>query len=547
MRIVGQAARKALCVVVALVGLATKGETAAAAPRATSRFVVVQPSRLVDTRDLGPQVSRGSIYRVQVAGRFGVGSTATAAVINLTATEALGAGFLTAWSGDVVRPLASNIGIELAGQTVSNLVTVPLGHDGTFAIYASVGTHLVVDVFGGYEPVPESASGRLSTVSPTRVFDSRESTGRRTTGSTTRVSLSRAVPPTASAVVLNLTIDDATGPGFWTVTPAGATRSSTSNLNVGVAHQTLANQVIVPVTDSAIDVFSQSGGHMIVDVVGWFTGHDDPVSTDGLFVAVNPARVLDTREVGMLNPTEDQVKPRAGWTTEVLGELRRVVPATASAVALNMTAAHAEEPGFVTAWGAGTPRPLASNLNAFRRGQVVANHVITPLGTRGIAFFTQQQTHLIADVAGYFLGKPMPSVLPAPNLILGAMTTRLSVPVLGLDIELAAGLDESTLDEGPMRWLLSSEAGQLGTVRVLGHRTSHGGPFLGLANLRPGDRIIATNMLGRHVYIVTGSVVVDPDDLKRLEDPTTENLHLIACHPIGSVAQRLVVMASLVE
>ena len=127
------------------------------------------------------------------------------------------------------------------------------------------------------------------------------------------------------------------------------------------------------------------------------------------------------------------------------------------------------------------------------------------------------------------------------------MTTRLSVPVLGLDVELTAGLDESTLDQGPMRWLLSSEAGQLGTVRVLGHRTSHGGPFLGLANLRPGDRIIATNALGRHVYVVTGSVVVDPDDVQRLEDPTTENLHLIACHPIGSVTERLVVMASLVE
>ena len=512
-----------------------------------ARFVSVPPSRILDTRTSGRALAAGGQVKVLAAGAFGVGVNATSLVVNITATETQGPGFVTAWNGETVRPLASNLGVEHAGHTVSNLATVPVGLDGSFTVYVSVGSHIVLDVFGFYEPAQSGASGRLTTLAPGRVFDSRTDGGRRTPGSTTRIGLSPAIPLSASAAVLNITIDDASAPGFWTAFPAGSARPGTANVNVQETHQTLANQAIVPVTGGAVEIYSQTGGHLIVDVVGWYSGVTDPVSNVGLYVAVAPTRVLDTREVGLLNPIEDQLKPRAGWTIEVDYELRLVVPATAQAVALNATVAYPDLPGYVTVWAAGTQRPTASSLNAFRRGQVVANHVISPLGTRGFSMYTQQQAHLIVDVAGYFTGTPVSSSLAAPNNQVIEKLTHLSIPAMGIDRDLRIGLEDATLDRGPMRWLFSSEAGELGTMRILGHRASHGAPFLGLGNLAAGDRITLTNATGRHVYVVTGSRVVLPNEVMGLADAATANLQLVACHPIGSAEQRLVVRAELVE
>src|SRR5207342_3009317 len=47
-------------------------------------------------------------------------------------------------------------------------------------------------------------------------------------------------------------------------------------------------------------------------------------------------------------------------------------------------------------------RPLASSLN-FTAGATVANLVISKVGTEGtVSIFTQQTTHVVADVAGFF-------------------------------------------------------------------------------------------------------------------------------------------------
>ena len=43
-------------------------------------------------------------------------------------------------------------------------------------------------------------------------------------------------------------------------------------------------------------MFSFGGGHLIIDVVGWFTGSPQPKSTDGLFVPSSPIRMRDTRQ-----------------------------------------------------------------------------------------------------------------------------------------------------------------------------------------------------------------------------------------------------------
>ena len=78
------------------------------------------------------------------------------------------------------------------------------------------------------------------------------------------------------------------------------------------------------------------------------------------------------------------------------------VPAVGvGAVALNVTAVSPQGSGFVTVYPCGA-RPLASNLN-FAAGQTVPNAVIAPVSTTGeVCFYSNVNTHILADVSGWF-------------------------------------------------------------------------------------------------------------------------------------------------
>ena len=60
--------------------------------------------------------------------------------------------------------------------------------------------------------------------------------------------------------------------------------------------------------------------------------------------------------------------------------------------------------GYVTAFPAGTPRPNTSTVNSVGGSDVVANFAITQVSNRGLGFFSQSQTHLLADLQGWFSG-----------------------------------------------------------------------------------------------------------------------------------------------
>jgi len=87
---------------------------------------------------------------LQVLGRGGVpASGVSAVVLNVTVTAPSRAGFITAYPNGTARPTASNLNF-VAGQTVPNLVVVPVGVDGKVALTnGSAGTvQLVADVLG---------------------------------------------------------------------------------------------------------------------------------------------------------------------------------------------------------------------------------------------------------------------------------------------------------------------------------------------------------------------------------------------------------------
>jgi hypothetical protein len=252
-----------------------------AASSAGGRFVPAAPDRILDTRTgVGVPAGKpgdGGMIDLIVLGSGPVpASGVSAVVLNLTATEASGAGFVTAWPTGFPQPVVSNLNVD-AGDTRPNLAIVPIGDGGAISLYTLRSTHLLADVFGWFtdDAAPTGTAGLFVPVPPTRVLDSRERTSTPIPAATAvrlRLGGTTVVPPSvASAIVLNITATQATGPGFVAAVPSPFTSVTVSNLNLIRGGQTIANASIVPLSGEAVDLYTSAGGHLVVDIGGWYT------------------------------------------------------------------------------------------------------------------------------------------------------------------------------------------------------------------------------------------------------------------------------------
>jgi peptidoglycan hydrolase-like protein with peptidoglycan-binding domain len=408
----------------ALVGAAAPALPVQAAG-ATSSYVAMPTSlRLIDTRESAVVPAGGTIsVAVTGAAPLPAPGTVTAAVLNLTVAAPAAPGFWTVWPHSSPRPLASNVNVDelqsLSGNVTPNLVTVPVGADGVVDVFASGGGNVIVDLLGYYTPADTATAGRFQPLpAPTRVLDTR-GFGQFAAGETRTFTVPGAAG--ASAATINLTSVTA-APGYWQVFANGSPRPATSNLNAppGI-FAVVANQAIVTLDPSgSFSIFSQSGGDLIIDLVGTYTGSGAPSDTSGLFVPMTaPTRIVDTRD-GALNPLGGTTRPAQGWRFEVpVATHPAINRSDVSAVALNATIDDPVAVGFVTVGtaGASDPRvwPTTSTMNVVRPDQIVANHAVVPVSNRGFSMFTQPGGHLIADLAGFFLGAAAPAPFGTPT------------------------------------------------------------------------------------------------------------------------------------
>lgn len=135
------------------------------------------------------------------------------------------------------------------------------------------------------------------------------------------------------------------------------------------------------------------------------------------------------------------------------------------------------------------------------------------------------------------------------NIEVGRPLTRLQIPRLKVDVIVVEGITPAALHAGVGHYPKTSLPGESGNVAIAGHRTTYGRPFNEMDQLRPGDKIILTTPIGRHVYEVEAPPgVVEPSDWSPiLEHPKGSYLTLTSCHPEGSAAYRIWVRAKLVE
>ncbi|MFD0570983.1 PKD domain-containing protein [Kitasatospora gansuensis] len=248
-----------------------------------SHYTAYGPTRLLDTREgIGAptaKVAGRSSVRVKVGGNGGIPAQASSAVLNVTVTNASSGGFITAYGSGGDRPATSNVNFT-AGQTVPNLVIVPVGEDGYVELFNGGGgsVDLIADIAGYFT---RSVSSGYTPVAPARLVDTREGLGTTRGQVAGRASFPVQVanspvgqlPGGITAVALNVTTTGAGSGGFLTVYPNGTATPNASNVNFGKG-QTIANSVIVPVgPDGKIRVFNGSGSptDVIVDVVGYYS------------------------------------------------------------------------------------------------------------------------------------------------------------------------------------------------------------------------------------------------------------------------------------
>jgi hypothetical protein len=394
-------------------------QVAAAAIGSASRYVAINPVRVIDTRtDLSRRrlSANGSLSIAPVTANVSNASgvpvaKAQAVVLNVTMVDAGGAGFATIWPTGSPQPTVSSSNTDFAGQTVPNMVTVPLGVDGSISVFSSVAADFIIDVQGVYEGATSATSGRLVPLTPRRAIDTRRGG---TLGANSAITVDLApygVPTSASAAVLNVTATETRGAGYYTVWPADTSIPVASNLNVPGPGYTVANQVIARVTNGRVNVYSEVGGDVLVDVSGYMTGASAPSATEGLFVPLTPDRLLDTRTAGQFSSGQP-ILSDSSINLPITG--RSGVPASGvQSVALNVTATRTQASGYVTGWPANTTIPDTSSLNFVAAGRTVPNHVITRVNGGAASFYSFGGNDLLVDVMGYYTDPT--ATIPAPS------------------------------------------------------------------------------------------------------------------------------------
>jgi hypothetical protein len=343
-------------------------------------------------------------------------------VLNVTAVGPTSPGYLTIYPQGSIRPVASNLNFS-AGETVANLVEVPLSSSGQVSIYnGSAGdTNVVVDVAGYY-----SASGESYTpVSPVRICDTRSGNPSGLSGAEAQCNnhtLSPGVPQEVqvggvgglpasgvAAVVVNLTVTGPAAPGYLSAYPAGGQAPMASNVNF-YANDSVANRGVIELSPSgAIDLVSDVYTNVIVDVAGYYS------SSGKSYTPISPVRICDTRAVSAIGGSGDVTAGVAGQCDNSGSALQANttlalqvgglggVPTTATAVVLNVTVTNTTSGSYLSAYPTGASRPMASDLN-WAPGETVPNLVVVKLGSAGTVdlYNLAGAANVVVDVEGYY-------------------------------------------------------------------------------------------------------------------------------------------------
>ena len=424
-----------------------------------------QVGRVMDTRT-GIGVRTGAVgakgtVTLKVAGRAAVPSSGVGAVVlNLTVTGGTKGGYVTAYPAGRPRPTASSINFT-KGWTGANLVTVPLGSDGSVTFFNYAGSvQLVADIVGYYVATTtfsQSGGTDFFPMTPFRLFDSRVDWGDRLMGGqyvSLPLSFDAAFDPRVKGFAVTVTVTGTTGTGYLAVLPhkpSGALSTSTVNYSraTTIANMVVASTEQVDYSGSMLPTFyianaasRSTGAHVIVDVVGVYATSQE--GDYGLrFRSVSPTRIVDTRkDLGLasigakVNKTVSAPLSVAGRDTQsIVGNLTGVLPTKST---------------YLKLWDTGEA-PSTSSLNVGAR-QIRANSAWTGLWVANTfqMYNYVGSVDVVYDVSGSF------------ELFPGSTETLAGVPWVPGSAPTAAAVREGSSPARALRTLTPHRSGTPG-------------------------------------------------------------------------------------
>ncbi|MCU1346594.1 MAG: hypothetical protein JWL70_2860 [Acidimicrobiia bacterium] len=363
-----------------------------AAATTAGKFSAVSPRRVLDTRAGGPDGGRlkaGATYHLPVGG---LRANTKALAMNVTAVNPDAEGVVQ------VRPCDRSTGSVFtltyeAHTVVPNLAVIPTSADGRVCLETTSAVDLVLDLVGTYAT---DAGSNLTPIAPTRLVDTR--TGPDPRGAPRRVGAGETlvlpvrgragVPADATAVLLNVTAVQPDADGFITAYPCDQPRPLASNLNPARG-QIVANATTVALAaNGSMCLYSYRATDLVVDLSGAYSPSASTALTSVLGVNVADG-ISEGQVLKPGTPLRIELAPARG-----LGPMK--------AVALDLTAADPDGPGYLTAYPCDQPRPTTSNVN-YGVNSWVTNLAIVPVAADGsVCVFSLQPVRVRADVVGWF-------------------------------------------------------------------------------------------------------------------------------------------------
>jgi hypothetical protein len=379
--------------------------TSAAAAAPPEQYTALNPARILDTSTgLGApkaKVGPDGTVTLTVAGEGGVpAENATAVALDVTAISPSATGHLVAYPAGTTRPDVADLSFG-AGQTVSNLVVVPL-NGGKISLYnAGGGTlDLAADVVGYYST---GTGATFTATSPHRILDTRRGLGapKAMVGPHGMITLTVAgkggVPSQgAAAVALNVQALSPTATGSLTIYPNGTSRpATTSALSFTSGHNTAA-LAVVRLVNGKVSIYNGSSGTL--DLTADVVGYDS--SGGAAFLPVGPARVLDTRSG--LGGSGQTVLSHAAAVASVT-DLPTLANASVTAVVLQVTVLSAQHSGTLTAFPDEAAVPGVPTF-PFAAGHAVTRLVVVPVVNGNVDFYNDSPgtIQVVADLLGFY-------------------------------------------------------------------------------------------------------------------------------------------------
>lgn len=212
-------------------------------------------------------------------------------------------------------------------------------------------------------------------------------------------------------------------------------------------------------------------------------------------------------------------------------------------------------------WGTGlrTGASQSQALDDFKIKQAETARNASRATTKTVPTTVGTSAAPVASTAAPTTGVAQPATGEFPPPKPGDPIGVITIPKIGAEFATFEGVDLNYLTKGPGHFPGTPFPGQAGNAAIAGHRTTWAAPFNRIDELEPGDPIEIQTLQGTFHYEVMpapgpapgttiGYKIVTPAQTEILAQTVGQNtLTLMACHPKYSAAQRIVVVARLVE